>query len=723
MVDYPADMMGRNQSYQELPIPKAYGRAEPNIPSASGVALSHGGPSQSRRNVHSSLESLYGSLPESALYGAEFRIERTEPKWWVDDQGIKTRINGIIAIEKIPIPMSRFAAKYGGHSYRVTCTLEKSRDGAIPQRVDHAVAEFTIPVDPNLDVLPILGDEPQMSAYSNRRSPIIAMPGPYAQPQSDGDVVGQALNFAAQYGRGQPGIDGNVLGAFQQQSQAALEGQREFAQQQAEILRAQLEATNAELREMRHSSAQASREPSDLVRMVEAVGSLNSSVRTRASSDEIRAVEESNRSAMQVQQQTHQALIDGMRSQHADQLRAAEDRCRDARADAERERARGAEEADRRERNAKENAERELRLLKETFEIRIRESEQSRERLKEHLESQHQMLAQADKVGKDVMLSSLAERLSRAEHELKSKHMQLEEMLAKERRPLLERVAEIKELGVQLGLSDAPEPEAKPGIGERLMELAATQAGPVIAGILAAKAAAGQSPVQGPQQPQPQARQQAQAQQQAQAPQQQRRLPPAAPRMVFQDPDGVRVQRPETEDREIVAPAARPVMRAPPPSMPPPPPQQMVQYEQPPQQQVQQPQQQVQQQQPGFPSAVAAGESPPEPPWAGLAWTNIPDPQIAELVGTIEQAFVQSASAEQLVAVLRQQTQDVVLLVPSLAPAEKLLAGLRECAAGRDLKIVRSSKGRKFVARTWVVIEEAAAAAQAADAAQTAAAE
>jgi hypothetical protein len=713
MADESVDM-GAYQSYGNVGLPQHRGGGNPIIRPAPLAVPSHG---TQRRNVHSSLESLYGSLPESALYGAEFRIERIEPKWWVDENGLKTRINGIIAIERTPIPTNRFAAKYGGHSYRVTCTLEKSRDGAIPQRVDHAVAEFSIPADPNLEVFPLLGDEPQMSAYSNRRSPIIAMPGPYAQPQSDGDVVGQALNFAAQYGRGQPGIDGNVLGAFQQQSQAALEGQREFAQQQAEILRAQLEATNAELREMRHSNAQASREPSDLVRMVEAVGSLNSSVRTRASSDEIRAVEESNRSAMQVQQQTHQALIDGMRSQHADQLRGAEDRCRDARADAERERARGAEEADRRERNAKENAERELRLLKETFEIRIRESEQSRERLKEHLESQHQMLAQADKVGKDVMLSSLAERLSRAEHELKSKHMQLEEMLAKERRPLLERVAEIKELGVQLGLSDAPEPEAKPGIGERLMELAATQAGPVIAGILAAKAAAGQSPVQGPQQPQPQARP-TQAQQQAQAPQQQRRLPagPSAPRMVFQDPDGVRVSRPEPEDREVVAPPARPVMRAPPPSMPPPPPQQMVQYEQPPQAQVQQ----VQQEQPGFPAAVAAGESPAEPPWAGLAWTNIPDPQIAELVGTIEQAFVQNASAEQLVDVLRQQTQDVVLLVPSLAPAEKLLAGLRECAAGRDLKIVRSSKGRKFVARTWGVIEEAAAAAQAADAAKTA---
>ncbi|MHC4617150.1 MAG: hypothetical protein ACYTEQ_05285 [Planctomycetota bacterium] len=327
---------------------------------------------------------------------------RVTPDWWPDPStGQRVKVSGILGYHDIAMSTEDISREYGGYKFKIYGMLEKvdpQDRGGPPSMVDVAVAEFSLPTEPIVRYPLMSGEEIDMGAggwptYERRggRYPAQAQQGTQA---GSGQEVGAALSFAEKLLERDRGSGQNpaVLQAFAQQGQHANEQLRTISEQQAQMLkdqndelRTQIRSMQEEIRRgndsMQEEIRRGNDKPSDIVAMTHAVAGLNQSMRTSASSDELRALKEEHERAIVRMQQEHEREaernsrerdreIERVRSEAQSRVERLEERMKDTRESFERRERDQREEYERRERSQREEFKRQNDSVHQSFETR-----------------------------------------------------------------------------------------------------------------------------------------------------------------------------------------------------------------------------------------------------------------------------------------------------------------------------------------------------------------
>ena len=447
-----------------------------------------------------SLETMYSAYPELRRTG-KLRVQRIEPEWFYDEHSrTKMRISGIVGMHETMISTQEFLRTYGGYKYRVYGVLEQGdpgNAGGPPAFVDIAVAEFSIPVDPNMSSLPIADDVGESGVEMNM--PFLYPPGspyggrrqqPMQQPQqNDGGTIGPMLSFAermvahAQPQQQQQPIPDTVFNVMGRQTERQIDATKEMAQQQVALLERQLQSRDAELSEMRRQIASINDKPNDMVEMVKAVALINSSVRGSASSDEMKVIQEQHQHDMEARQREFERLIeiekrekerDVSRAREDMQLRVAamEERLREKEASVERRERELKDEFERRERSLRDENKRALESMERALQQRIEDAERAHDRelrLRDSIEKNTKTTLDA---AHGFEVRALQNQLAVTVADLQAKAKMVDAHLAEQNKPLIQKVQELKQLATDLGIA----PEDKEGPEDPLAAAAAAEA-------------------------------------------------------------------------------------------------------------------------------------------------------------------------------------------------------------------------------------------------------
>ncbi|MFA4971404.1 MAG: hypothetical protein WC683_02240 [bacterium] len=704
-----------------------------------------------------SLETMYSAYPDLRKVG-KLRVQRIEPEWHLDPgTGQRQRVSGIVGMHNMMIGTQEFLRLYGGYKYRVYGVMEQgdsSNMGGPPALVDVAVAEFSVPVDPNMQSLPIADSEssegPMVFTFPGGGSPYggagmrMQMPQ-QQQPQDYAPFLSFAERMANRPQQAQQGLPDTVFSVMGRQQERAIDSTKEMAQQQVALLERQLEAKQAEMMEMRRQIAEIGQKPNDMVEMVKAVALINSSVRGGANSDDMRAVQEQHAREMEMRQREFERLIEiekrekereveRVRSEMQTRVASLEDRMRDKDTIIERRERELKDDFDRRERYLREEHKRSMEEAQRIGQQRLDDIQRSHDRetrMREAVETNTKTTLDA---AHGFEVRALQNQLAATVADLQSKAQLVNAHLAEQNKPLLNKVQELRETAVALGIA-TDEKEGGPTPEEAAMAAAAANAPWYQKAILMAISQAdtlipqikdllqkGSPPVQ-----------QVQVQQVPPVQQARQMLPPPrrVHRVQFADSEGPAVQSsfdnlpgPQVSADEHNRMSSRS------PGMPPVPFNPMTQpsitqqpMRQAPQQPVQQPQYPppvVIEQAPQGPvtaaQAVAADTpvsqpaakqnvAPKKEPWSSFDWIpGINREQVAGLVNTIKEACSHRVPPEVLVKTfIEQNGESTVVMIPQVIEKDRFVASLRSDPATSGT-VLATGKGKRYLDDVWRVL-------------------
>ena len=363
----------------------------------------------------SSLESMYAANPEVVTSG-RLRIERIQPQWYDDEYGQKMRVSGVIAFKHPIIGDENFAQKFGGFKYRVFSLLDqenRENRGGPPQSTEVAVAEFEIPLPPNVMNLPVADVEmpvdmqgapdmygpqyapPYGSPYGRRSVPGMQYPG-QGQPDYN-PFLSLAERALTRNQENLPSAAWDVIGRA---NDTAVQGIRATSERQVELLADQVRRLEAQLEAERQRGYEVQRRPTEMAEMVDGMSRLVASTKGNTDSDVIRQMrDDHDRAISRISQENEQKLrrvseeferSSARMKEDADRalarereyaelrMRASEARVKDLEAQLAAKEREGKDEAERREARAREDAERSMQIREREHAQRI-----------EYLQSQH----------------------------------------------------------------------------------------------------------------------------------------------------------------------------------------------------------------------------------------------------------------------------------------------------------------------------------------------
>lgn len=466
-----------------------------------------------RRKAHfiakySTLEGMYAQHPELVRVG-RLRVERIQPQWAEDAYGQKVRVCGTLDFRHPCVSSETFARTFGGFKYRVFGMVDqenRENQGGPPQPVEIAVAEFEVPVQPNLDNLPIAAVDmgaaemppvhpmfaPMNATPYGKRAGMPTPQFPFYPPAAAPAAmpIEPVLNFAATAMRqpAAPPVSDAVWKVLASANETSAQAIREASASNARILEQRLEATERQVELERQRALEAQNRPTDMVQMVRSVAELTAAQKGGLDSDAMRQLRDDHDRQLRHEKDAHERLIARLNEEHARALQQQRDdnerlitrereasemklRIADQRiADLER-RAQEQErylnsEAERKERLARDEMQRILDMRERENAARISEMKEARAReLSELKEAQARELAsisamhdrelrmrdtlqnntqQTTSTAHDIEVRNLQNEISKLTAELADKKRIVEEHLAEKNRPLLEQVQEIQ---------------------------------------------------------------------------------------------------------------------------------------------------------------------------------------------------------------------------------------------------------------------------------------
>jgi vacuolar-type H+-ATPase subunit E/Vma4 len=705
------------------------------------------------------VETMYAAYPDIHRAG-KVRVVRTEPKWWVDAMsGQRLRVNGILCKHENPISTGEIESRFGGYKYEVYGMLEKyERDdpGGPAKLVDVAVAEFEIPSDPIAEVRPI--EEGQMFPYFNRRGA-----GGHAQQQQQHSAPGEwgpVLQFAKEMARGNgEATPSTAFETLARQGEMTTQQIQALARQNIDALEKRnerLESTILDLQTRMHDK------PDNLGSIIQGVAALNQSTRTSASSEELQVLKDQHDREMSRMRDDGRHELDRLsreRDREVERIRAdadarverAEEKQKDLRESFERREREVRDEYERRERQLRDEQNRQAKAQAENYERRIEDMRQNHDREIRMLKSMQDNTLATTSAAHGVELRAAQTELAKLAADLGTKQQLVDAAIAEKNRPLMDQVAEVKNLAEALGIAsdkdDMPPPPPPTGENAPLYEkliMALMQKADTLLPQLSALAGKGGSPSQA-QGGVPAAA----AMMQGQAP------PPGLPprptqRMRFSDAEGPPVMQPQShpmssqlppqQEREQM-PATSYAPMAPMPYVPPgqaspsqiPP--SAVQY--PAAGETVYPTQPATMMQPAMmqaatptapaappsqippqsavpqagefvkPTEAAAGEGLTEKPWSQFEWIPLPPHEIQGLSETLMRACVEKIEPQALVqSFLDEHGIDVISLIPQVIDVDKFIDSVRADPATRAT-ILATGKGKRFLEDVWQSINQA----------------
>ena len=293
------------------------------------------------------IESMYAHHPELQRVG-RLRIERVQPQWYDDQFGQKNRVSGTLDFNHACIGSEEFARKFGGFRYRVFGLLEQENRenvGGPPQPVEIAVAEFEVPVPPNLENLPIAeghggGEFPSPipmfgqtmfgTPYGRRQGMLPNYPF-FQQPQMSpqGVPVEPVLNFASrvmeQRQPATPPMSDAMWHVFGEQSKNATQTMRETMDAQQRMMLQHNEQLQRQVEQERSRALDMANRPTDMVQMVESVAKLTSAQKGGMDSDSMRQLRDEHERQIRHQQDLHERAITRTTEDHERALKTQRD--------------------------------------------------------------------------------------------------------------------------------------------------------------------------------------------------------------------------------------------------------------------------------------------------------------------------------------------------------------------------------------------------------------
>lgn len=662
------------------------------------------------------LETMYASFPEIKSHGS-LRIVRVSPEWYTDSMsGHRIRISGILAdgVDR-PLSTQDVATSYGGYKFTVYGMLDvpdRENSGGPPQRVDRAVVDLEFPLEPNLATLPIAGSDEGTEAMP---APfVISTPyGPRGRPMvmnqqmSDQGGVSPILGFAERMAASQraapAGPSDQVLGMIGKQSQETANAIKELSQQQVEMLQHEVQSLRREIAEERRRADDVSRRPHEIVDVIQGVAALNQSTRTSASSEEIRSMKddhakelarlsEENMRRLEMEKREKDSSVASVRAEMQARLVLLEDRQKDLMSNAERRERELREDFERRERSLREEHKRQLDMLREMYDGRMKDMQGNFER---ELRTRDML----DKNSSATILQSHAIELRSIESDRNQKAVELQQKtemldvhLKEQAKPITERVAELKRIAEDLGLTSPPPTVASsagPAEKEKFYETLimefiknADKVVPQIKSLLGKEAPKHTVPMQSayPIAPEMTARALPAGQ-----PGQRRR------RVVFADADAAPISLGEEPPAGVYRQAA-----------PPPAPTQAVERR-PVRAPAPAPTSSVERQpEPEIPRASVAENIGAAPPWSEFRWIEqIPPENVMGIITTLMQACVAKISPADIAqGMVEQLGSDNVLAIPKIVEIGRFVESLRADSATRET-VLATGKGRRYVQDVW----------------------
>lgn len=456
------------------------------------------------------LESMYANHPELMRVG-QLRIERVQPQWCDDAYGQKVRVCGTLAFRHPCVSSEDFARMFGGFRFRAYGLLEqenKENHGGPPQPVEVAVAEFELPLPPNLDNLPVadlMGEsEPSampfgatmfvQSPYGRRPGnggPFMAgMPGmptafvQAAAPGGSGLPVEPVLQFAsramdrATTQQQQPMSDAfwHVVG---KQTEVAQENLRRVAEQNSSLLQAQNEQLFRQLEAERARAQEIASRPPDMVQMIKGVAELTQAQKGGLDSDALRQmrddherqlrhmIDEHERSIARVREEADRVIKTqrddferlSVRERETQELkmRYSEDRVKELQLRLESREREYREEWERRERLLRDEFQRAFDAKEREYTARLSEIKDVHHREMASLKDMHerelrmrehvqQTTVQTSEKAHEIEMRSLTKDLAKLSGELSEKSRMVEQHMNEKNKPLLEQVRELQEM-------------------------------------------------------------------------------------------------------------------------------------------------------------------------------------------------------------------------------------------------------------------------------------
>jgi len=440
-------------------------------------------------NKFKTLEAMYAEHPALQTLG-RLRVERLEPKFFPDATGQRVPVSGIIDYSCPPIGTAEFMNRFGGLRFQVFGTLEQTAsdfDGGAPQPVDVAVAEFTIPLPPNMNSLPI----PEASIMSWGNSPPFvggagwgwgsrgnagggmpagSYPGAYPSWPSTGSLD-SAFSFAsdvinrASHMSPQPNVPPQAWEAFSNMHAGSQSAISQMAQTQAQILQSQLDEERrraAEERQWALQQMQAStNRPSEFREAVEAMAALTAAQRGSADSDTVRQMRDEHERTLRFQrEESDRRLADKDREMQRN-IQFVQDEAR-RQVEAMEARVRYMEDTmRRREQEFRDELLNREQRAEQYLNMRLSEKEQDYARRINELQASHQRemsileaMKHSEHATKETMhaseMRSVERDLAKLSAELEEKAERLRAHEEKANRPLLDQIAELNSLTEQI---------------------------------------------------------------------------------------------------------------------------------------------------------------------------------------------------------------------------------------------------------------------------------
>jgi hypothetical protein len=728
------------------------------------------------------LEMMYAYHPDVQARG-RIRVERLQPDWVLDDMGQQVKIKGVLAFKHAPIGSEEFASIFGGFRYRVFGMVERDNvenSGGPPQLVDVALAEFDLPLAPNLANLPIseanattetglpFAVSPMFTPYG-RRPMMQGLGAGFAQPQQfypsatpASDASGFVQPLVSLLGRQLDRSQGPAYAppsdaywsTLTEQSRTAQDNVRSMAQQNVELLTRELQAARAEAAEKDRRLSELLSRPNDVVQTVNAVSQLTAAQKGSFDSDVVRQLrddherqlrmtrEDADRALARAQSDYERSLA-REREESATRLRLLEARLADLEKAAERREREHKDELERLERRTREDGERlmaarerelvqqaeyvrsmherEIASVKDMHGREVASLKDMHERETRMYESMKQAQLQTTEQAHGIETRSLQTELAKTATELEEKRKRLEALDAEKNKPLLEQVREH-----QAVISAIQEVAGKP---EGEIEGAEDKwyNAPIVRELAAKAIEQGGALVQklsvASQQadkPGPAAAVQAGPAMHG-PPRRPPGLPARIPRpMTFADPEGPPIGM--REPASLSQPdTAKPVFStstgAPRPYVPPEALPPMIRHMQP----------AVAPHPPQTP-AVAAAPSAPSPgvplaepvasdPWEAFSWMQLDRDAIAQFLGQLDAACRQRTAPAAIVeAFFRTYPIGVLEQVPVIIPVDRLVETIRTAPVTAQSALAKGA-GRRFLQDVWKLLIERLAATKAAVAA------
>jgi len=441
------------------------------------------------------LESMYSQNPTLQSQGT-LRIERIEPHWWSDAYGQQVKVRGLIAYGSPSMSTEQFIHTYGGFKYRVYgMLLQENREngGGPPSNVDVAVAEFEVPMSPNLDNLPVAEMPEQSQNYSPDAAPMPVpmmnmnmFQSPYGrrqggptpmgmyypqqqqpqQPQNDGSgVIAPVLGFAREMlGRQQqqpmyqqaPPTD-SFVNAISQQARTSQEVIQQSSQQQMSMMQSQMDRLYAQLEEERRRNQEMNNRPADVVQMVEGMSKLVSAQKGGADSDLVRQMRDDHERSLRLQREESERQFTRQTADFERAISRANDEKR-IQGDIYERRIGDLEKAlDRSQREAREEVERRENMVRNEMQrmmdSRDREMAQRIADIKDMHERELRMTTTVQETTRStteqahaIEMRSVQGDLAKISAELREKAEMVQQHLADKNKPLLEQVQEVTQL-------------------------------------------------------------------------------------------------------------------------------------------------------------------------------------------------------------------------------------------------------------------------------------